>query len=172
MRLARVCAPQSSLGLRAHLPAGREAGRRGLARGSRLFPVSDRCCLCSPRCLISRFCPFLPASARCCAALGGARLDTIRNICNNGCGAPVCAYPSHGRRPPPTLFVYGSRVRCLRLVCRPAAARVPPTAPFSGGRAPRPLARPCGALVRASCVLRAPPGGRSEKNFGKFCCSY
>ena len=53
-RLARVCAPQSSLGLRAHLPCGAPPG--GFAGAAR-FPIV-------PGPAASRVFPFFPVCAR------------------------------------------------------------------------------------------------------------
>lgn len=63
-RLARVCAPQPSLGLRAHLPCG---GPPGGACGTRSVPDCSRSCRVPRFPVFSRLCPRFVA---CFRALG------------------------------------------------------------------------------------------------------
>lgn len=161
---ARVCAPQSSLGLRAHLPCGAPPGG-GLRAppGSRLFPVL-------PRPAFSRFFPFVPAFRGLSHCAGARALDTIETSATSAGARPgfvgvlLPPTPSPGGPPPAPHPVCSGSCACL------SAARV------SGPAGPRPSHRsvlPAGpspsfrAAVRrfwsrASVRLRAPPGGRRK----------
>lgn len=127
-RLARVCAPQSSLGLRAHLPCGAPPG--GVC-GRR--PVPDCSCFAALP-VLPVFASLCPRFVACFRAPGAGPLDTIETSATTAGAGPgfvgVCSPrppPWGSRRPPPTLLVGGSRgFVCGSCVARPPFASLPP----------------------------------------------
>lgn len=164
LRHARVCAPQSSLGLRAHLPCGAPPG--GVC-GRRPVPDCSRSGRVPRFPVFSRLCPRFVA---CFCAPGAGPLDTIETSATSAGARPgfvgvlLPPTPSPGGPPPAPRPVCSGSCACL------SAARV------SGPAGPRPSHRsvlPAGpspsfrAAVRrfwsrASVRLRAPPGGRRK----------
>lgn len=164
LRHARVCAPQSSLGSRAHLPCGAPPG--GVC-GRR--PVPDCSCFAALPVLpvFARLCPRIVA---CFRAPGAGPLDTIETSATSVCAGPgfvgVCSPrppPRGSRRPPPTLFAGGRAGLFAARVSGPAGPRPSHRSVLPAGPSPSfgAAVRRFGARVRA---LAGPTLGGRQKD--------